>query len=53
MHYYKQQHKVIKYRCYKKFDPDVFRSDLLKELSSINLKNDEFDKFKYLVFKVL
>ena len=53
MHYSKQQHKVIKYRCYKKFDPDVFRSDLLKELSSINLKNDEFDKFKYLVFKVL
>ena len=53
MHYSKQQHKVIKYRCYKKFDPDVFRSDLLKEVSSINLKNDEFDKFKYLVFKVL
>ena len=53
MHYSKQQHKVIKYRCYKKFDPDVFRSDLLKELSSINLKNDEFDEFKYLVFKVL
>ena len=53
IHYSKQQHKVLKYRCYKKIDPDVFRSDLLKELSSINLKNDEFDKFKYLVFKGL
>ena len=53
MHYSKQQHKIIKYRCYKNFDHDIFRSHLLKELSSSNLKKDEFDKFKYLVFKVL
>ena len=53
MYYSKQQHKVIKYRCYKNFNHDIFRSHLLKELSSSNLKKDEFDKFKYLVFKVL
>ena len=53
IHYSKQQQKIIKYRCYKNFDHDIFRSHLLKELSSSNLKKDEFDKFKYLVFKVL
>ena len=52
-HYSKQQHKTVKYRCYKNFNHDIFRSHLLKELSSSNLKKDEFDEFKYLVFKVL
>ena len=31
----------------------LFRSHLLKELSSSNLKKVEFDKSKYVVFKVL
>ena len=53
MHHSKQQHKIIKYRCLKNFDHDIFRSHLLKELSSSNLKKDEFDKFKCLIFKVL
>ena len=53
MHYAKQRHQIIKYRCYKNFDHDTFRSHLLKELSLSNLKKDEFSKFKYLVFKVL
>ena len=53
MHYAKQRHQIIKYRCYKNFDHETFRSHLLKELSLSNLKKDEFDKFKYLVFKVL
>ena len=53
MHFSKQQHKIIKYRYYKNFDHDIFRSYLLKELFSSDLKKDEFDKFKYLVFKVL
>ena len=53
MHYAKQRHQIIKYRCYKNFDHDTFRSHLLKELSLSNLKKDEFNKFKYLVFKVL
>ena len=53
MHYSKQKHKIIKCRCYKNFDHDIFRSHLLKELSSSNLKKDKFDKFRYLVFKVL
>ena len=53
MHYSKQQHKIIKYRCYKNFDHNIFRSHLLKELSTSSLKKDAFDKFKYLVFKVL
>ena len=53
MHYSKQQHEIIKYRCYKHFDHDIFRSHLLKELSSSNLKKHKFDEFKYLVFKVL
>ena len=46
MHYSKQQHKFVKYRCYKNFDRDLnFDRQLLKELSSSNLKRDEFDKF--------
>ena len=53
MHYAKQRYQIIKYRCYKNFDHDTFRSHLLKEFSLSNLKKDEFDKFKYLVFKVL
>ena len=50
---YLSKPNVLLYRCYKNFDHDIFRSHLLKELSSSNLKKDEFDKFKYLVFKVL
>ena len=53
MHYSKQQHKIIKSRCQKNFDHGIFRSHLWKELSLSNLKKDEFDKFKYLLFKVL
>ena len=45
---YLSKPNVLLYRCYKNFDHDIFRSHLLKELSSSNLKKDEFDKEKYI-----
>ena len=53
MHCSKQHHKIIKYRCYKNFDHDIFKSHILKKLSLSKLKKDEFNKIKYLVFKAL
>ena len=49
----KQKPRIIKYRDYKNFNNITLRMDLLKELSLCKLQKGDFDKFKFIVNKVL
>ena len=53
MFYAKQKPRIIKYRDYKNFNKTTFRMDLLKELSLSNLQYGDFDRFKFIVNKLL
>ena len=45
-YFQKQKPKVIIYRSYKKFDNNLFRNDLLKELLSKNIQTKHLVSFK-------
>ena len=49
----KQKPRIIKYRDYKKFNSITFKMDLLKELSLNELQKGDFNKFMFLVNKLL
>ena len=53
MFFVKQKPRIIKYRDYKKFNSITFKMDLLKELSLNELQKGDFNKFKFLVNKLL
>ena len=53
MFYAKQKPRIIKYTNYKHFNSITLRMDLLKELSLSKLHKGDFDKFTFLVNKLL
>ena len=53
MFFVKQKPRIIKYRDYKKFNSISFKMNLLKDLSLNELQKGDFNKFKFLVNKLL
>ena len=49
----KQNPKIIQYRDYKNLTNELFRRDLLRELSFQNVQPNEFDKHKFIASKLL